>query len=90
MARGNKKRKKNGKPLLDALIVELTCIESGEERTLVFSGDLLDCYSALVGHPPVCLVHGEERSQIPLAEKLRLQFDAPVTIAQHGQTIDVA
>ena len=52
--------------------------------------DLLDWYSAFVGHPPVYLVHGEERSQIPLAEKLRSQFDAPVTIAQHGQTIEVA
>ena len=52
--------------------------------------DLLDWYGAFVGHPPVCLVHGEERSQIPLAEKLRSQFDAPVTIAEYGQTIDVA
>jgi len=52
--------------------------------------DLLDWYGAFVGHPPVYLVHGEERSQIPLAEKLRSQFDAPVTIAQYGQTVDVA
>ncbi len=52
--------------------------------------DLLDWYGAFVGHPPVCLVHGEERAQIPLAEKLRSQFDAPVTIAEYGQTIDVA
>ena len=52
--------------------------------------DLLDWYGAFAGHPPVCLVHGEERAQIPLAEKLRSQFDAPVTIAEYGQTIDVA
>ena len=52
--------------------------------------DLLDWYGAFDGHPPVYLVHGEERSQGPLAEKLRAQFDAPVTIAQYGQTIDIA
>ena len=51
--------------------------------------DLIDWYGAFDGHPPVYLVHGEERSQVPLAEKLRAQFDAPVTIARHGQTIDL-
>ena len=51
--------------------------------------DLIDWYGAFDGHPPVYLVHSEEQSQVPLAEKLRAQFGAPVTIARHGQTIDL-
>jgi metallo-beta-lactamase family protein len=51
--------------------------------------DLLDWYGAFDNHPPVYLVHGEERSQVPLAKKLRAKFNAPVTIARHGQTIDI-
>jgi metallo-beta-lactamase family protein len=51
--------------------------------------DLLDWYGAFDSHPPVYLVHGEKRSQVPLAEKLQAQFDASVTIAGHGQTIDI-
>jgi metallo-beta-lactamase family protein len=52
--------------------------------------DLLDWYGAFDGHPPVYLVHGEEQSQLLLAEKLRAQFDAPVAIAKHGQIVDLA
>ncbi len=51
--------------------------------------DLLDWYGAFDDHPPVYLVHGEERSQVPLANKLREKFNAPVTIAQHGQLVDI-
>jgi len=51
--------------------------------------DLLDWYGAFDDHPPVYLVHGEERSQGPLAKKLRERFDAPVTIARYGQMIDI-
>jgi metallo-beta-lactamase family protein len=51
--------------------------------------DLIDWYGAFDGHPPVYLVHGEERSQGPLAEKLRSKFNAAVTIARRGQTIDI-
>jgi len=51
--------------------------------------DLLDWYGAFDGHPPVYLVHGEERSQVPLVKKLREKFDAPVTIAHYGQKIDI-
>jgi metallo-beta-lactamase family protein len=51
--------------------------------------DLLDWYGAFDDHPPVYLVHGEERSQAPLTEKLRARFNAPVTIAHHGQKIDI-
>ena len=51
--------------------------------------DLLDWYGAFDDHPPVYLVHGEERSQVPLANKLREKFNAPVTVAQHGQLVDI-
>jgi metallo-beta-lactamase family protein len=51
--------------------------------------DLLHWYSAFDGQPPVYLVHGEKRSQAPLAKELRDRFNAPVTIAQHGQKIDI-
>jgi metallo-beta-lactamase family protein len=51
--------------------------------------DLLDWYGAFENRPPVYLVHGEERSQIPLAKKLQAKFDAPATIARHGQIIDI-
>lgn len=51
--------------------------------------DLLEWYGAFDDHPPVYLVHGEERAQVPLAKKLRASFDAPVTIARHGQKIDI-
>jgi metallo-beta-lactamase family protein len=51
--------------------------------------DLLDWYGAFDNQPPVYLVHGEERSQLPLAEELRARFNAPVTIARQGQIIDI-
>ena len=52
--------------------------------------DLLDWYGAFAGRPPVYLVHGEKRSQLPLAKKLRDKLNAPVTIAKHAQKIDIA
>ena len=51
--------------------------------------DLLDWYGAFDGHPPVYLVHGEQRSQGPLANKLQSKFNAPVTIARHGMKIEI-
>ena len=51
--------------------------------------DLLDWYGAFAGRPPVYLVHGEQRSQVPLAKKLRDTANAPVTIAKHGQKVDI-
>ena len=51
--------------------------------------DLLDWYGAFDDRPPVYLVHGEERAQVPLAKKLQAKFDAPVTIARHGRKIDI-
>ena len=51
--------------------------------------DLLEWYGAFDNHPPVYLVHGEERSQVPLAKELRARFNAPVSIARHGQIVDI-
>ena len=51
--------------------------------------DLLDWYAAFDGRPPVYLVHGEQRSQEPLAAKLREELQAPVTIARHGQQAQI-
>ncbi|NNC76899.1 MAG: hypothetical protein HKN77_02985, partial [Woeseiaceae bacterium] len=47
-------------------------------------------YSNFSGKPPVYLVHGESRSQAPLASALESTLQAPVAIAKHGQVIDVA
>lgn len=51
--------------------------------------DLVDWYGAFDNHPPVYLVHGEERAQVPLADRLRAKYQAPVTIARHEQLIDI-
>ena len=51
--------------------------------------DLLDWYSAFRNRPPVYLVHGETDAQQVLAKKMRADSHAPVTIAVHGQTIDI-
>jgi len=51
--------------------------------------DLVDWYGAFDGHPPVYLVHGEQRSQKPLADRLRSKFNAPVTIARHAMKIEI-
>ncbi len=51
--------------------------------------DLLDWYGAFENTPPLYLVHGEERSQRPLEKKVKARFDAPVSIATYGQTIEI-
>jgi metallo-beta-lactamase family protein len=51
--------------------------------------DLVDWYQAFEGRPPVYLVHGEDRAQRPLAKRLRSDLDAPVTIAERGQVIEI-
>lgn len=50
---------------------------------------LIDWYGNFEGRPPVYLVHGEERSQQPLAERLRHDLQAPVTIAERQQIVDI-
>ncbi len=51
--------------------------------------DLLDWYAAFENRPPVYLVHGEGRAQRALEKKLKTQFNAPVSIATHEQTIEI-
>jgi metallo-beta-lactamase family protein len=51
--------------------------------------DLLDWYASFRNRPPVYLVHGEERGQRPLLEKLRNELEAPARIARHQQKITV-
>lgn len=51
--------------------------------------DLVDWYAAFRNRPPVYLVHGEPEAQRALAEKLRRDLGAPVTVAAHGQAVDI-
>ncbi|MGI9265491.1 MAG: MBL fold metallo-hydrolase RNA specificity domain-containing protein [Gammaproteobacteria bacterium] len=50
---------------------------------------LVDWYGAFNERPPVYLVHGEQRSQEPLAKRLRAEFNAPVQIARRGMKVDI-
>ena len=51
--------------------------------------DLVDWYSSFAGRPPVYLVHGEEKAQQPLLQKLRDELDAPAEIARYRQKISI-
>jgi metallo-beta-lactamase family protein len=51
--------------------------------------DLIDWYGSFAGRPPVYLVHGEERGQKPLLEKLRAELDAPAHIARYRQKLEI-
>ena len=51
--------------------------------------DLIDWYSSFADRPRVYLVHGEERGQKPLLEKLRSELNAPAEIARYQQKIEV-
>jgi metallo-beta-lactamase family protein len=51
--------------------------------------DLIDWYSKFENRPPLFLVHGEERAQVPLRDRLRAELDAPVKIARYGQKIRI-
>lgn len=51
--------------------------------------DLIDWYSSFENRPPVYLVHGEERGQQPLLEKLRSELGAPAEIARYRQKITI-
>lgn len=50
---------------------------------------LLDWYAGLENRPPVWLVHGEDRAQATLAQRLR-ERGANVMMPQFGQTIDIS
>jgi metallo-beta-lactamase family protein len=47
--------------------------------------DLMDWYSTFRDRPPVYLVHGEERAQQPLLDKLKDELSAPAHIARYRQ-----
>jgi metallo-beta-lactamase family protein len=51
--------------------------------------DLMDWYGSFAGRPRVYLVHGEERGQKPLLEKLRKELGAPAEIARYQQKITI-
>lgn len=51
--------------------------------------DLIDWYAAFDNRPPAFLIHGETYAQRELADKMRAELGARVTIAEHGQTVDV-
>lgn len=51
--------------------------------------DLLAWYAAFENRPPVYLVHGEPTAQQALAEVLRERYNAPVSIAERGQSIRI-
>lgn len=46
-------------------------------------------YDGFVNRPPVYLVHGEPNAAEALADKLMNDFDAAVTVAQPGRTVDL-
>lgn len=49
--------------------------------------DLVEWYASFADSPPVYLVHGEERGQLPLLKRLRDELDAPAEIARYQQKI---
>lgn len=51
--------------------------------------DLLDWYGSFGDRPPVYLVHGEERAQRPLLDRLRAEQNAPAHIAKYAQKIRI-
>jgi metallo-beta-lactamase family protein len=51
--------------------------------------DLVDWYSAFENRPPLYLVHGEEKAQVPLREKIESVSGARVTIADYAQTVRI-
>jgi metallo-beta-lactamase family protein len=51
--------------------------------------DLVDWYGGFRNRPPLYLVHGEEKAQRVLANRLRDELNAPVTIPAYGQRIEI-
>lgn len=51
--------------------------------------DLIDWYSGFENKPPVYLVHGERKAQEALAAKMKAELQAPVTIADFQQVIEI-
>ena len=51
--------------------------------------DLMSWYGSFENRPPLYLVHGERKAQQALAEKMRRELGAPVSIAERSQRIDI-
>jgi metallo-beta-lactamase family protein len=51
--------------------------------------DLIDWYSGFENKPPVYLVHGEHKAQEALAAKMKAKLQAPVSIAEYEQTVEI-
>ena len=49
----------------------------------------MDWYASFENRPPVYLVHGEERGQVPLLKRLREELNAPAEIAHYQQKITI-
>jgi len=50
---------------------------------------LLDWYGGFEHHPPVLLVHGEDKAREPFAAALRERFGCEVTLGAMGRTVEV-
>jgi len=50
---------------------------------------LVDWYGSFDSRPPVFLVHGENRAQAVLAERLRRELNAPVVVPAPGRVVDL-
>ena len=51
---------------------------------------LKDWYAGFDGRPPVTLVHGEEQALAGLSACLKRELSAPVSIARHGELLELA
>lgn len=51
--------------------------------------DLMEWYGSFDGRPPLYLVHGERDAQQVLAERIREEFGATVTLAEYQQKITI-
>jgi metallo-beta-lactamase family protein len=50
---------------------------------------LISWYKNFTNSPPLVLVHGEDQAQEVLAEKIKSETTAEVTIAKRGQKLDM-
>jgi len=51
---------------------------------------LMSWYDSFQSRPPLVLVHGESSAQFALSDRLRVEFAAPVHIAEEGEIFDLA
>ena len=48
---------------------------------------LAEWYGVIKDHPPVWLVHGEDKARMVFADKLRQDFGANVSLAHPGESV---